>query len=90
MGNSCEKNGFLQAVRDFLFGFVAYGPAQVAMKTRANMEDLFMIVTVGGMLGIPIFSSYYSLGFLPYMVPRITTWKRRLLREKDFTDILEE
>jgi len=90
MGKSQGKSGFLEAVKDFLYGFVAYGPAQLAMKTRANMEHLFILVTVGDMLGVPVFSSYYSLKLLPYMVPQIPTWKRRLLREKDFTDNLEE
>jgi len=88
MGKSQEKSGFLEAVKDFLYGFVAYGPAQLAMKTRANMEHLFILVTVGDMLGVPILPPYYSLRLLPYVVPQISTWKRRMLREKDLTDAL--
>jgi hypothetical protein len=28
------------------------------------------------------------LRLLPYVVPQISTWKRRMLREKDLTDAL--
>ena len=39
-------------------------------------------------LGVPILPPYYSLRLLPYVVPQISTWKRRMLREKDLTDAL--
>ena len=29
---------------------------------------------------------YYSMRLLPYVVPLIATWKRRVLREKDFPE----
>jgi hypothetical protein len=38
------------------------------------------------MLGVPILPPYYSLRLLPYVVPSIATWKRRVLRDKEFTD----
>jgi hypothetical protein len=31
---------------------------------------------------------YYSMRLLPYLVPSIETWKRRILREKDLTDFV--
>ena len=33
-----------------------------------------------------ILPPYYSLRLLPYVVPHIATWKRRVLREREFTD----
>ena len=50
------------------------------------MEHLFILITMGDMLGVPILPPYYSLRLLPYVVPQISTWKRRMLREKDLTD----
>ena len=47
-----------------------------------------MLITLGDMLGIPLLPPYYSLRLLPYAVPNIATWKRRLFRERDFTDAL--
>jgi hypothetical protein len=59
---------------------------QHAMEMRASVETLFMLATVGDMIGLPIMPPYYSLRLLPYVTPRIATWKRRVLREKEFTD----
>jgi hypothetical protein len=38
--------------------------------------------------GVPILPPYYSLRLLPYVVPQIATWKRRMLREKDVADAM--
>jgi hypothetical protein len=53
---------------------------------RASLESLFMLGTVGDMLGVPVLPPYYSLRLLPYLVPQISTWKRRVLREREFSD----
>ena len=45
-----------------------------------------MLGTVGDMLGVPVLPPYYSLRLLPYIVPHIATWKRRVLREREFSD----
>jgi hypothetical protein len=29
---------------------------------------------------------YYSLRLLPYVVPHVSTWKKRVLREREFTE----
>jgi len=59
-----------------------------ALKTRGSMEHLFILITMGDLLGVPILPPYYSLRLLPYVVPQIATWKRRMLREKDLADAL--
>ena len=38
------------------------------------------------MVGLPIIPPYYSLRLLPYVVPEVETWKRRVMREKEFTE----
>jgi len=53
---------------------------------RASLESLFMLATVGDMIGVPILPPYYSLRLLPFLIPNISVWKRRVLREKEFTD----
>lgn len=75
-----------QAVREFLFGMVGLELAAHAVEMRASLESLFMLGTVGGMIGVPVLPPYYSLRLLPYIVPQIETWKRRVLREREFTD----
>jgi hypothetical protein len=73
----------VQAARDFFYGLTGYEFAQQAMRLRAELEDVFTLILFGDMVGLPILPPYYSLRLLPYMVPHIATWKKRILREKD-------
>ncbi len=83
-----EKRQWLQGLKEFVYGMAAHDSARYALKTRASMEHLFILITMGDMLGVPILPPYYSLRLLPYVVPQIATWKRRMLRERDLTDAL--
>ena len=80
--------GIRAALAEFAFGMTGYEFARQALETRAALENLFMVVVVGDMIGLPIIPPYYSLRLLPYAVPQIATWKRRMLREKDLTDAM--
>ena len=62
------------------------GPRARFAGLRAALENLFMVVVVGDMIGLPVLPPYYSLRLLPFVTPEITTWKRRVLREREFTD----
>lgn len=77
-----------EVVKDFFYGMAMQGMTRYALKTRMYLEHLFMLITLGDMLGIPILPPYYSLKLLPYAVPNIKTWKRSLFKERDFTDAL--
>lgn len=77
---------FVEAVKDFIYGFMSHGMAVYALMLRMRMENLFMLTTMGDMLGIPILPPYYSLRLLPYTMPRLWAWKHFLLRERDITD----
>jgi hypothetical protein len=44
-----------------------------------------MASLVGDMIGLPVMPPYYSLRLLPWVVPSVATWKRRVLREHDFS-----
>ena len=78
--------GIRAALAEFAFGMTGYEFARQAIETRAALENLFMVVVVGDMIGLPIIPPYYSLRLLPHIVPDIVTWKRRVLREREFTD----
>jgi len=80
--------GILGRVREVTYGMAAHDMTRYALRTRASMEHLFILTTMGDMLGVPILPPYYSLRLLPYAVPQIATWKRRMLREKDLTDAI--
>lgn len=74
------------ALREFAYGMTGYEFARHATETRAALESLFMVTVVGDIIGLPVLPPYYSLRLLPFVVPNIELWKRRMLRERDFTD----
>ncbi len=78
-----------ESVRQFLYGMMGMEIAEHAIEMRASLESLFMLGTVGDMLGVPILPPYYGLRLLPYVIPEIETWKRRVLREREFSDVHE-
>lgn len=87
-----EKRGglrsFFNTAKEVMYGMASHDMTRYAIRTRASMEHLFILVTMGDLLGVPILPPYYSLRLMPYVVPQISTWKRRMLREKDLTDAL--
>jgi hypothetical protein len=74
------------ALAEFAYGMTGYEFARQAIETRAALENLFMVVVVGDMIGLPVIPPYYSLRLLPFVTPQVATWKRRVLREREFTD----
>jgi hypothetical protein len=85
---SQPKKSVFQNVKEVIYGMAAHDMSRQALRTRASMEHLFILITMGDMIGVPILPPYYSLRILPYVVPQISTWKRRLLREKDISDAM--
>ena len=77
-----------QAIGETIYGMAAHDMSRAALRTRASMEHLFILITMGDLLGVPVLPPYYSLRLLPYVVPQIATWKRRMLREKDVADAM--
>lgn len=76
-------------VREFLFGMFGYETSQQALELRASLETMFMVVTFGDMVGVPVLPPYYALRLLPYVVPQLRTWQRRVLRERELSDAHE-
>jgi hypothetical protein len=83
-----KRGGLLGVFKDIVYGMASHEMTRHAVKSRASMEHLFILITMGDLLGIPILPPYYSLRLLPYVTPQIAGWKRRMLRERDVTDIL--
>jgi hypothetical protein len=80
--------GFLDKARRVTYGMATHDMTRQALRTRGSMEHLFILITMGDLVGVPILPPYYSLRLLPYVVPQISTWKRSMLREKDVTDAM--
>ncbi|MEM2197391.1 MAG: hypothetical protein QW290_09955 [Sulfolobales archaeon] len=85
-----ERKGseVVKAAKSLIYGMAAHGMVSYALKTKMHLENLFMLITLGDMLGLPVLPPYYTLRLLPYAVPHVKTWKRTLLRERDVTDLI--
>jgi hypothetical protein len=73
---------------EVFYGMAVHDMVRHVQRSRGSMEHLFILITLGDLVGVPILPPYYSLRLLPYVVPEINSWKRRLLRERDITDLL--
>jgi hypothetical protein len=81
-----EKKSLVQTLREFIYGMIGYEFETHAVEMRSSLENMFMASLFGDMLGLPIMPPYYSMQLLPYVVPSIKTWKRRVSREREFSD----
>lgn len=81
-----SKERIFSTIRDFFYGLTGLEFERQALEMRGELETIFMAATLGDMLGLPILPPIYSLRILPYAVPHIATWKRRALREHEFSD----
>jgi hypothetical protein len=78
--------GWRDRLRAFLYGMMNYEFERHTIEMRANLDTLFMALTFGDMLGLPIIPPYYTLRVLPFIVPNVETWKRRVMREREFSE----
>ena len=83
---SKQVNHIRQLLADVWFGMSLHETVRMYNRTRGSMDHLFMLVTFGDLVGMPIIPPYYTLRLLPFLVPSLQNWKRRLLREKDLID----
>ncbi|HHH41023.1 MAG TPA: hypothetical protein ENK56_03340 [Chloroflexi bacterium] len=74
-------------VAGFIYGMTVFEIVRHFRRQRADLEHLFVLISFGDLLGVPILPPYYSLRLLPYIVPLIQKWKYRMLRERDLTDL---
>lgn len=75
-------------MRGFFCGMFLYDAERVFRRERADLEHLFVLISFGDLLGVPILPPYYSLRLLPFVAPSINRWRYRMLREKDLTDLV--
>src|SRR5947199_3881788 len=68
-----KQSEVAKAAKGFFYGMALHGMVTYALRLRMHMENLFMLITMGDMLGIPVLPPYYSLRLLPYAVPSLKT-----------------
>lgn len=73
--------------KGFMYGVMLYDAVRMFRRQRADLEHVFVLISFGDLIGVPILPPYYSLRLLPFVVPLIRTWRLRMLRERDLTDL---
>ena len=73
---------------EILYGMAIHDQVHTLVKQRGSLEHLFVLISFGDLLGVPVLPPYYSLRLLPFIVPEINNWKRRMLRERDLMDAI--
>ncbi len=75
-----------RVVGQVIFGMAVHDMVRANVRQRASLEHLFILITFGDLVGVPILPPYYCMRLLPFLVPEINGWRRRLLRERDLLD----
>ena len=85
-----RRSGFIEAVKDFVYGFLLHGMVSGVYEKKAELEDVFMLFTVGETIGVPVFPGFYHLRLIPYYAVRLPHWKKKTLKPKDLFDIVRD
>jgi hypothetical protein len=78
-------NRIRNGLHDFLTGAALHEMQQAALQERVARQDLFLLVTFGDLIGLPILPSPYALRMLPHVFPNLESWKKRMVRKRDLT-----
>jgi hypothetical protein len=81
-----KLKAFSKTLREIMYGLTVHELDMEIRKERGSIDDLFMLVVFGDLVGLPILPPYYSIRLLPYILPTFNTWKRKILRERDLTE----
>lgn len=76
-----------RAVGQVVYGMTIFDWVRATRQERGEIERLFVLITFGDMIGLPVMPPYYTLRLLPYVIPAVNRWKRSILRERDLTDL---
>jgi hypothetical protein len=79
-----------QTVSEVFYGMTVYDWVHELSKARNEQDRLFTLIVYGDLLGIPLLPPYYTLRLIPYMVPTLQNWRRSILRERDFVDLIDQ
>ena len=85
---AAKLKGAPKVVREIAYGLMLHEMDLEMKKEKGHLDNLFMLVVFGDMIGLPLLPPYHSLRLLPHIIPSLERWKRRVLREKDLTDFV--
>ena len=84
------KSDWIKKIKSYLKGIFLYGLIDEVYAEKRCLDHLFLLGLFGKVIGFPFIFNYYYLRFLPYQMKRLDLWKRRVLRERDFFDLIRD
>lgn len=75
------------AAKDFTWGLLVFDLYLGTLKERRKYAGVFDLFVLGQFLGLPFMNSGLALRLLPYLLPELGSWRRRVLTERDITDL---
>ena len=79
---------FYRTLAEVVYGLALHEQVRALARQQGGLEHLFVLISFGDLLGVPVLPPYYSLRLLPFVVPLINNWRRRMLRERDLLDAM--
>ena len=79
-----------RAAEQILYGMTVFDMVMELRKAKGRKEELFTLVVFGPLLGVPIIPPYWALRLLSFVVDKLGPWRRSLMRERDFTDLIDQ
>jgi hypothetical protein len=83
-------SSWLKTIQQYLKGFFLFGMLEGISRQKQHLDELFRLSVLGHLIGIPGLFNYYHLRLMPFYIGQIASWKRRVLRERDFFDHISE
>jgi len=77
-----------RAAGEIFYGMSTFDWVRDLRRGRAEADMLFQLIVFGDLVGLPLLPAYYSMRLLPYALPGLQGWKRAVLRERDWTDLI--
>lgn len=81
---------WIRTIKDYLKGIFLYNLISEAYIQKRHLDELIMFSLFGKIIGVPFLFNYYHLRLIPYYVPRLALWQKRVLKKKDFFDRIED
>jgi len=64
-----------KVIREILYGMMLHEMHLDLKKEKGHLDNLFMLVVFGDLIGLPLLPPYYSMRLLPHILPSLETWK---------------
>jgi len=71
-----------RTLQEVFYGFTGFEFERHAVHVRADLENLFIFMLMGDLLGVPVLPPYYALRLVPYLTETVPVWRRRVLRPR--------